>query len=117
MKHVQNLERTVKIEKRIKNVVGRVTLRRTDIVLCDKCKIGMMVFREKLYPSKGKTRNSMHYFLGCSNYFDDNIKCDNIINVDREKSSEAFRNIKPLHIEQRRGWAEEKNVMPPLDIS
>lgn len=114
--HIANLKRTEKIETRIRRVIGWINLRRTDIVLCEKCNTGKLCFREKKYKSTYKNdRASTHYFLGCSNYGDNEIKCSGLIYVDANKCSDEFRNIEPITIEQKNDWEEEKVVRTILD--
>lgn len=106
--HIKNLNRTEKIETRIRNVLGYIPLRRTDIVKCDRCETGKLVFRE--YKDKGSNaeRQSKRYALGCTNYENNIINCKGLIFIDKDQDTLPFSRIKPISIEGRNGWNEEQ---------
>ena len=115
--HLGMLKHTEKIETRIKNVIGRVNLRRTDIIRCSSCGVGELIFRDMSYRStKENMRSSRHYALGCSNYKRQGINCKcGLIYVDANKSKKQYLAIEPVHIEEKNHWGDEKMVKTVLD--
>lgn len=107
--HIKHLKRTEKIETRIKNVIGYVNLRRTDVVHCTCCGVGKLYFKDKIYPSTRESkRASKHYFLACSSYGDRKINCRaRLIYVDKNKDSSLFKEIATDSIIHRNNWGDE----------
>ena len=57
-------------------MIGRVNLRRTDIIKCNFCDTGELRFKDMLYHStKENKRSSRHYALGCPNYNKKEFNC------------------------------------------
>ena len=115
--HIKMLKRTEEIEARIRNVTGTVNLRRTDIVMCCSCNSGVLSFREMSYRSTRESKRSVtHFALGCSNYNNSQINCNcGLIYVDKYKLTDVYLQIKPVHIEEKNGWGNEKMVKMVLD--
>ena len=105
--HQECLDRTETIETRIKNVLGYIPFHRTDIVKCDRCGTGKLVFRDMKYKKRGGVNNTMHYALGCTNYRNNSINCEGLIYVDKDKDNNPFRDVKSIRIEERNGWGKE----------
>ncbi len=117
VEHLNNLDYVKKIERRIENVMKHLTLSRTDIIKCDYCKLGNLIFREALYKDEPSCKKrSTHFALGCSNYGNDKINCNaGLIYVDKNKNKEPFKKLKAIHIEEQNGWGKEKVNKTILD--
>ena len=113
--HKSILNRTEKIETRIRRVLGWINLHRTDTVICPKCKTGYLFFGDKKYVAPGNSKATIHYFLKCSNYTNEDVKCVGLIYVDKDKSIDEFKAICPVSIEIKNDWGEEKVVHTLLD--
>lgn len=114
--HIDVLERTEKIETRIRNVlkskkhIEYIPFKRTDVVKCNCCGVGNLRFKDKLYKSTKKNKkDSKHYFLGCSSYGESSISCNRgLVYVDNNKEIDEFLALKPIHIEDRNNWGDEQ---------
>ncbi len=121
--HIAILKRTEKIETRIRNVIKKkkrieyIPFKRTDIVKCNCCGVGNLRFKDKLYKSTEKNKkDSRHYFLGCSSYGNSNISCNRgLVYVDDNKEIYEFLTLKPIHIENRNNWGDERVNKTVLD--
>lgn len=116
-KHIKILDRTEIIETRIRNVIGYIPFKRTDIIKCNCCTAGNLRFLDKKYESnQNSKRVSTHYFLGCSSYYNKSIECNQkLIYVDKNKKTDDFQALIPIHIEERNNWGDEQVNQTVLD--
>lgn len=111
--HIENIKNAEKIERWTRTHEGHYNFKRTDIAICPACG-GRLFFRGYLGVdySRGNTRKSQQYLIGCSNYRI--TGCSYHKNYKKEKGV-GFDEVHSITLQERMGWnqmeVEQKTIL------